>query len=182
MWGFKNKRSKEEQKEYEQKVFTACQDKTVLFVGRLFRITGMDKALFSLQLFTSRHRKTTVSVLGGCMVLVLTMDIFYAFQPGSASEPFPLSVDSLRIRVPESGGSFLEVFDRKSPRYIAERMIMELDIDTAKYRKDRAYRIGVNRQILLRYGGLDSLAKKKLQQMDSVKMKKAFSRNTVTEK
>lgn len=150
MFGLKKKRTREEQKIYEEKVYNTVRNNTIFYTERIFRFTRIDRGIRRLQLFTENHRRCTVAVLGGAMTAILVYYISFGNLPSHGGGMFV--GDSIVRQVTELPSCYKGVFRTNRPQDFVERMIHELKIDTLRYRTDSLYKQEINRQFLLKYG------------------------------
>lgn len=150
MFGRRRKRTREEQKEYENRVYESFRDRTIVMTERVFRFTRLDKGIRNLQVFTESHRKGTVIVIGGMMAFILLYFAVNGKNAGGDSDLYAtLRLTGSVVRIPSGYG---DVFRSSQPKAFVERVIRELDIDTLRYRTDSVYRIEINRRFIVLYG------------------------------
>lgn len=156
MFGLKKKRTREEQKVYEEKVYNTVRNHTIFYTERIFRFTRIDRGIRHLQLFTKNHRRGTLAVLGGAMTAILVYYISFGNLPNPGGGR--LVGDSIVRQVTELPSYYSDVFRTNRPQDFVERVVHELKIDTLRYRTDSLYKLEINRQFLLRYGRFNSAA------------------------
>ncbi len=150
-FGLKRKRSSEEQKAYDQKVYTLFRDKTIVVTERIFRFTHLDKAILWLQLYTERHRKGTIAVIGAMMLAVLVYSILDDGRPPHGGGAV-YGLDSLVGTVIGMSSHYGDVFVTTSPEDFARKVVREMEIDTLRYRTDSLYNKEINKEFIRRYG------------------------------
>ena len=165
--GLKRKRSPEEQKEYEKKVFETTRDMTVAITEKVFRFTHIDKGIQRLQLITERYPRVTVALMGGTMTAILLYFIALGNRPSPDSTD-PLALDSVAGRVMGFSSGYGEVFKTNTPKDFVEQVVREMKIDTVRYRTDCLYRIETNREFIIRYGKFDESVIRPPEKVDSV--------------
>lgn len=157
MFGLKIKRTREEQRIYEEKVYNTIRNNTIFFTERIFKFTRIDRGIRRLQLFTENHRRGTVAVLGGTMTAFLVYYISFGNLPNPGGGE--LVGDSIVKQVTALHSYYSDVvFRTNRPQDFVERVVHELKIDTLRYRTDGLYKLEINRQFLLRYGQFNSAA------------------------
>lgn len=154
MFGLKRKRTREEQKAYEEKVHDTVRDKTIVITTSIFRITRIDKGIRKLQVITEKYQTATVALLGGVMSGIFLYFVIYGNVPRNGGTG-TIVTDSVHTRFSSLPDYYGDVFRMNRPADFVERTIREMQIDTTRYRTDTVYRLEVNKEFILRYGHFD---------------------------